>query len=440
MFRPYFDFSPFERHPPQSSARLWQHVRAQVKKRVNYASRSWRTLFSQLIVPVLFVVLGMGVALPAISPATAPPIEISTAQFVNVSMSSILVPYQDFVSMPDYPYSNLTSRDSFLVTPTAAITQLFNPAGPGSVCAIEDGSLTWLDANQPNISKKTLDRKVDLTLFDTHCFGLSCKNCIRSGKLGDFIVPVTADSSDATCRCETKKFVEQCERFPQPNVTGVSISGSIPYEVSGFDLSAWTIESSQNANFGFGGVAFGFQNPNVPFDYGVDKHKFLRKLAVRHVTKVLFDNRAFHAQPIYLNLWHNTLLRAAVRQSGADVNPGAYAIRLTNYPLPSKKIMFSLEQICLGTSVYSSSATIQAFAVLMLLFGISSIPLIYVVGCNNIVLSGWDFPLSLKPLGKRDPPFLGDDMAFGIESNIPRIVLGLYQPVNRLFTMKFDML
>ncbi|EYC28617.1 hypothetical protein Y032_0007g3319 [Ancylostoma ceylanicum] len=449
---PYFDFSPFERHPPQSSARLWQHVRAQVKKRVNYASRSWRTLFSQLIVPVLFVVLGMGVALPAISPATAPPIEISTAQFVNVSMSSILVPYQDFVSMPDYPYSNLTSRDSFLVTPTAAITQLFNPAGPGSVCAIEDGSLTWLDANQPNISKKTLDRKVDLTLFDTHCFGLSCKNCIRSGKLGDFIVPVTADSSDATCRCETKKFVEQCERFPQPNVTGVSISGSIPYEVSGFDLSAWTIESSQNANFGFGGVAFGFQNPNVPFDYGVDKHKFLRKLAVRHVTKVLFDNRAFHAQPIYLNLWHNTLLRAAVRQSGADVNPGAYAIRLTNYPLPSKKIMFSLEQIlqnndvlialfivialifvpcsfvfllvsersssalhlqrmaglspflywtvnyicdlimfmftasctllvifCLGTSVYSSSATIQAFAVLMLLFGISSIPLIYVL-------------------------------------------------------------
>ncbi|KAL6734595.1 hypothetical protein Aduo_005121 [Ancylostoma duodenale] len=449
---PYFDFSSYERHPPQSTARLWQHIKAQVKKRMHYASRSWRTLFSQLIVPVLFVVLGMGVALPAISPTTFPPIEISTAQFVNLTMSSILVPYQDFVAMPDYPYSNLTSQDTFLVTPTAAITQLFNPAGPGSVCAIADGSQTWLDANQPNVSARTLARLVDLGYFDMHCFQLSCKNCIRSGKLGDFIVPDNPDTSDASCHCETRKFVEQCERFPQPNVTAISLSGSVPYEVSGFDLSAWTMKSSQDANFGFGGVAFGFQNPNVPFDYGVGKHKFLRKLAVRHVTKVLFDNRAFHAQPIYLNLWHNTLLRAAVRQSGADVNPGAYAIRLTNHPLPSKKIMFSLEQILqnndvlialfivialifvpcsfvfllvsersssalhlqrmaglspllywtvnyicdvlmfmftasctllvifvLGTSVYSSLATIQAFAVLMLLFGISSIPLIYVL-------------------------------------------------------------
>ncbi|VDK48917.1 unnamed protein product [Cylicostephanus goldi] len=98
----------------------------------------------------------------------------------------------------------------------------------------------------------------------------------------------------------------------------------------------------QKAVFRFGGLAFGFQNPNVPQDYGVGKYKFLRKLAVRHVTKVLFDNRAFHAQPIYLNLWHNTLLRAAVRRSGLDVNPGAYAIRLKNHPLPAEKIMFSL--------------------------------------------------------------------------------------------------
>ncbi|VDM74136.1 unnamed protein product [Strongylus vulgaris] len=38
----------------------------------------------------------------------------------------------------------------------------------------------------------------------------------------------------------------------------------------------------------------------------------------------------------------------------------------------------------LGTSVYSSAATIKAFAVLTVLFGISSIPLVYVVSSCNM--------------------------------------------------------
>ncbi|KAK6736664.1 hypothetical protein RB195_019391 [Necator americanus] len=447
---PYFDFSAFEKHPSKSAARIWQHITALLKKRMKYASRSWRTLFSQLVIPVLFVVLGMGVALPAISHSNSPPIEISTAQFVNITMSEILVPYQDFVAMPTYPYSNLTSQDKYLIDSGAAVTQLFNPAGPGSVCAVRDTSLTWLDANQANTSEEILLRLVDLRYFDGHCFFLSCTACTRSGSLFQFKVPDNRDSSDASCRCEKWKFVEACDAFPQTNVTAFGLSGSVPYDVSGFDISAWTKGFSKNASFGFGGLGLGFQNPNVPFDYGVGKHRLLRKLAVRHVTKVLFDNRAFHSQPIYLNLWHNTLLRAAIRRSGANVNPGAYAIRLTNHPLPSDKIMFSVEQILqnndvliamfivialifvptsfvfllvsersssalhlqhmagfspflywttnyicdvlmymftasctllviyvLGTSVYSSLATIQAFAVLMTLFGISSIPSVY---------------------------------------------------------------
>ncbi|KAK5981554.1 hypothetical protein GCK32_014337 [Trichostrongylus colubriformis] len=125
----------------------------------------------------------------------------------------------------------------------------------------------------------------------------------------------------------------------------MSFSGGLPYDVTGFYLSAWSINNAMNKNFGYGGLALGYQNPNVPFDYGVGKQKFLRKLAVRHVSKILFDNRAFHSQPIYLNLWHNSLLRAAISRSGRDVNPGAYAIRLTNHPLPSSITTFSLRRV-----------------------------------------------------------------------------------------------
>ncbi|CAJ0606391.1 unnamed protein product [Cylicocyclus nassatus] len=448
---PYFNFTSYERYPPRGVARIWQHVIAQLQKRLNYASRSWKTLFSQLLVPVIFVILGMGVALPAISPSSAPPIEISTAQLNNVTTSRILMPYQNFVVMPDYPYSNFTSNDSFLVSPEAAIYQLYNPAGPGSMCAIADSSLTSLDANQPNMTEESLRERVNLELFDQHCLQLDCRFCHRSGVLKQFLIPKTFETSDASCTCETRKFGTECGNFPFAVTEAFELNGAVPYEVSGFHFSDWTVAFSDNSEFGFGGIAFGFQNPNVPQDYGVGKYKFLRKLAVRHVTKVFFDNRAFHAQPIYLNLWHNTLLRAAVRRSGLNVNPGAYAIRLKNHPLPAKKIMFSLQRILqnndvliavfiviallfvpcsfvfllvsersssalhlqemaslspllywsvnyifdifmymitatftlsviylLGTSIYSSAATMAAFAVLMVLFGISSIPQVYV--------------------------------------------------------------
>ncbi|PIO64221.1 hypothetical protein TELCIR_14158, partial [Teladorsagia circumcincta] len=127
----------------------------------------------------------------------------------------------------------------------------------------------------------------------------------------------------------------------------------------------------------YGGLALGYQNPNVPFDYGVGKRRSLRKLAVRHVSKILFDTRAFHSQPVHLNLWHNSLLRAAINRSGKHVNPGAYAIRLTNHPLPTGMVTFNVKRIIIGMPMYKSLENIEAFAVLMALFGMSSILMVY---------------------------------------------------------------
>ncbi|KAK6040606.1 hypothetical protein COOONC_21889, partial [Cooperia oncophora] len=152
-------------------------------------------------------------------------------------------------------------------------------------------------------------------------------------------------SSDSQCTCDESDYVEDCEEFPLLPIAAVSFNGAIPYDVSGFDISAWAINFGMTERTGYGGLALGYQNPNVPFDYGVGKRSSLRKLAVRHVSKILFDNRAFHSQPVYLNLWHNSLLRAAINKSGNDVNPGAYAIRLTNHPLPIGVFTFSIKRM-----------------------------------------------------------------------------------------------
>ncbi|WKX96958.1 hypothetical protein Q1695_012983 [Nippostrongylus brasiliensis] len=72
---------------------------------------------------VLFVILGMGVALPSLRPTTNPPIEISTAQFVNLSRSRIVVPYQDFTITPNYPYGNLTSQDQMFGADSANLAE-----------------------------------------------------------------------------------------------------------------------------------------------------------------------------------------------------------------------------------------------------------------------------------------------------------------------------
>ncbi|KAK5976492.1 hypothetical protein GCK32_019435, partial [Trichostrongylus colubriformis] len=172
-------------------ARLWRRVIAQLRKRVLHSSRSWRMLFSQLFAPGLFVLLGMSVALPSLSFSTHPPIEISTAQYVNLSKSDVVIPYDDFTARRNYPYSNLSSRDENLYHPMTIISQLFNPAGPGPVCAIRNPNDTWLEANRPNTSSETLRRMVYHFYFDAHCHQLDREYPIRKTKLENFLLPAT---------------------------------------------------------------------------------------------------------------------------------------------------------------------------------------------------------------------------------------------------------
>lgn len=64
---------------------LLSHFKAVIIKRFHYITRNWRSLFSQIILPAIFVAIAMTVALAAPSVDDLPPIELSTLQYYNVT-------------------------------------------------------------------------------------------------------------------------------------------------------------------------------------------------------------------------------------------------------------------------------------------------------------------------------------------------------------------
>ena len=64
---------------------LLNHFKAVIIKRFHYITRNWRSLFSQIILPAIFVAIAMTVALAAPSVNDLPPLELSTLQYYNVT-------------------------------------------------------------------------------------------------------------------------------------------------------------------------------------------------------------------------------------------------------------------------------------------------------------------------------------------------------------------
>lgn len=64
---------------------LLNHFKAVIIKRFHYITRNWRSLFSQIILPAIFVAIAMTVALAAPSVDDLPPLELSTLQYYNVT-------------------------------------------------------------------------------------------------------------------------------------------------------------------------------------------------------------------------------------------------------------------------------------------------------------------------------------------------------------------
>ena len=72
----------------------------------------------------------------------------------------------------------------------------------------------------------------------------------------------------------------------------------------------------------------------VPQHFGEGSASTLRKLVTKRVATFFFDNRGYHAQPIYLNAINNAILRANVAKlSDQTKDPASFGITVFNHPL-----------------------------------------------------------------------------------------------------------
>ncbi|GFR75970.1 ATP-binding cassette sub-family A member 2-like, partial [Elysia marginata] len=75
---------------------LANHFKAVIIKRFHYITRNWRSLFSQILLPAIFVAVAMTVALAAPSVDDLPPLELSPTQFTNVTLpTGNFIPFTD---------------------------------------------------------------------------------------------------------------------------------------------------------------------------------------------------------------------------------------------------------------------------------------------------------------------------------------------------------
>ena len=80
---------------------LLNHFRAMIIKRFHYITRNWKGLFSQILLPALFVSVAMTVALSAPKDEDPPPLELSPSQYFNLTQ-----PKGNYI-----PYSNEHSSE-----------------------------------------------------------------------------------------------------------------------------------------------------------------------------------------------------------------------------------------------------------------------------------------------------------------------------------------
>lgn len=124
-------------------------------KRFHYITRNWKQLFSQILLPALFVSVAMTVALAAPDTDDMPPMELSPLQFLELTQ-----PRGNYI-----PFSNVfMSKSSQMYRHDANPKQLINtfqlPSGVAATCLLKSPFNSSFDSDilkSFNISKQTFE-------------------------------------------------------------------------------------------------------------------------------------------------------------------------------------------------------------------------------------------------------------------------------------------
>ncbi|XP_053393737.1 ATP-binding cassette sub-family A member 2-like isoform X2 [Mercenaria mercenaria] len=350
---------------------LLNHFRAVIFKRFHYITRNWKGLFSQILLPALFVSIAMTVALSAPKDEDLPPLEMSPSQYYNVTQ-----PKGNYI-----PYSNEHISDRALKYMTdAGPVELINtfklPSGVGATCVLKSPYNSSIDLDifkNLNLSDHTLQllsRYYERGCERVFVQGIQLENYVPraavvsdKGKLveiPDFIKPtksIPTERYEPECVCKTDKSGFECSTAERSPPEFRVVTRDIMQDISVKEMKLSMQERSKYYLYTtdeyrlhrYGAFSFGTEREFVPENFGKGSPTVFRHVAVRGSALTWFNNKGYHSMPVFLNTLNNAILRANLPKKKG--HPSAYGITLTNHPMNQTNNILNVDYILQGADV-----------------------------------------------------------------------------------------
>ncbi|XP_052239441.1 ATP-binding cassette sub-family A member 2-like isoform X2 [Dreissena polymorpha] len=364
---------------------LLNHFRAVIIKRFHYITRNWKGLFSQIILPALFVSIAMTVALSAPKNEDLPPLELSPSMFFNVTQ-----PRGNYI-----PFSNEHSSERALKYmndkgPEDLIQTFHLPSGVGATCVLKSPFNSTLDEDalrNLNVSDHTLQLLAHY--YEEGCErvfvnGIRLENYVpeaviisnKDGRLEEIpgsgdIKPTESIPSGQyypNCICKKDSSGFECSEVSKQPPEFRVVTRDIMQDITVKDGHHNTNEQGKYFLYTtdeyilhrYGAFSFGTELPFVPADFGENNPTVFRQLAVRGTAMAWYNNKGYHAMPVYLNTLNNAILRANLPKHKG--HPAAYGITVTNHPMNQTNNVLNMDFILQGADVLIAIFIIAAMS------------------------------------------------------------------------------
>ncbi|KAH3795730.1 hypothetical protein DPMN_149289, partial [Dreissena polymorpha] len=335
----------------------WNHLRALLRKRLWLTVRNRKALFSQIVLPAVFVSISMTIALTAPKVSDPDPVTMTTTQFFDETQpKGNYVPFSvKHLKRNEGPLENasmgLFSSDADEDRYNAFIDKLANtlliPSGLGASCLIK------LDTYVNSIRSVNNSRTGNNTVFSYNNISgrsfneecvrfLSTNDVFRSREFSAEHVKSVLNGhlrGIPKCSCKKDNTGFSCDSFTSPSevrlITGDVIQNITSSEQSEDDYFLYTTDDYRLHRYG--GLTFGGQLPYFPAKaatrpQGSDvASRLVDMMAVKEFSQVWYNQKGFHSMPVYLNAMNNALLRATLSIHKGD--PATYGITLVNHPM-----------------------------------------------------------------------------------------------------------
>ncbi|KAL8562888.1 hypothetical protein ACOMHN_004580 [Nucella lapillus] len=338
---------------------LGNHFKAVIIKRFHYITRNWRSLFSQIILPAIFVAIAMTVALAAPSVDDLPPLDLTTLQYYNVTQ-----PRGHFVPITSELMSSGSKVNPQDATASRLMETLRLASGVGSSCVLESGKAGPAPKQGLN--------------YNPSCLWL--RDRLDPSHILPHLPPCNASQGDPFpdpgyspehfypwCTCAQDKSGYQCHPSDYQsapswrvitqdwlvNTTGQYTEDYLLYTTYDYRLHR------------YGALSFGLVQKDVPEKFGLNAPPLFKGLAVRNVAKLWFNNKGYHSLPTFLNAINNAILRANLpaTKDGQPVDPATYGITVINHPWNgTNNVLNTMDFVLEGSDVLISIFIIVAMS------------------------------------------------------------------------------